>query len=311
MDFLHGRTGWAVSWIVLGAALSFAAPAFAEESDETQSEAGADVKPAPDEKGKAAAPPAKVQFDEAAAEKYLEGDFPQRVIQPALARTIERLFPTPEEAVQQAREAVQAAMSTIARTGRGFLGDMMEALVSKDKAAFDAASAQLVKAVDSRTGYWDRAIAKFFPDLVQRGRPLARVGVARAYVCSNAFLGRMLGLADGRGKAAKALRRALSRDERRVACTFVRRWAEKRAVDEFEKLIDRVHKAVKGEKLELSADAQKMADQYKRLLERELVVIVGEYRESMGRVRSAAERLAEDLPPPPKKEEANPPEKKE
>lgn len=289
--------------------------AWADEQEESEAEAEAEVTPSkPVEKVKPAAPqtqaPAQAKgWDAAIAERFLEGEFPAKVIEPAVARALSRLFLSEAEGKEQAREAVQAAMSKLAERGRELLGELFEAIVAKDRAAYEQAHANLTKSVDQRTGYWNRAVAKFFPDLVARGRPLARVGVSRAYSCSNAFLGRAMGLGETgqRRSTARALRKALTRDERREACQFVRRWAEARAVAELERVLESLRKSIeseRGEKTELPADRMKLADRIKRLLERELVTIVGDYRESMSRIRAAAEQLAEALPP--RKEEPKP-----
>ena len=227
------------------------------------------------------------------------------MLEPAVARSVTRLFLSEKEGQEQAREAVQAAMSKVAKEGRAHLADMFEAIVAKDRAAYEVALGNVIKTVDQRTGYWERAVEKFFPDLTARGRPLVRVGVTRGYTCSNVFLGRVMGASGKRGTMARAVRKAMTRNERREACVFVRRWAEGKAVANMEKLLGDLQKFVRGEKVELAAEQQKFADRIKRLLERELVTIVGGYREDMSRLRAAGERLAEELPAI-KKEEPKP-----
>ena len=254
------------SWILgLVLALGAAGPAWAEDDDEQETEtvtkpaatAAPGSQPAPVRAPKAEA---LKSWDATVAEKYLEGEFPAKVLEPAVARSVTRLFLSDKEGQEQAREAVQAAMSKVAKEGRAHLADMFEAIVAKDRAAYELALGSVIKTVDQRTGYWERAVEKFFPDLNARGRPLVRVGVTRGYTCSNVFLGRVMGASGKRGSMARAVRKAMTRNERREACVFVRRWAEEKAVANMEKLLGDLQKFVRGEKVELAAEQQKFAD---------------------------------------------------
>jgi hypothetical protein len=251
-------------------------------------------------------PASAKKFDESALSAYLEAEFPKKVIAPALGRMLGRVFRDDAEGRSQARAAIQAALSAQARQVREHLSDAVEALVNKDRAAFDSANAKLLESIMNREGFWRRAVAAIMPDLAGRARPLARVGVARNYSCDARFLGIALGLAKDPAEAAK-LARKIPRAERRQACGFVRRWAEKKAVEQAEQLVQDMAKALKGEAVDIGKEGEDAVRMIRRVLERDLIGYIGQYQESMNRVRSGLERLAEELPrPPPKAPAAEP-----
>lgn len=249
---------------------------------------------------KQAATKVEFVFDQAKLDKYLETEFPAKVIAPAIERTLTVLFRSDEDLEEQAREAVGSALTVVANKSREHFADALEAVVSKDRAAAEAAIRKLVALVDAKGGYWDRAVDRFFPAVMARARPQVRVGVGRNYRCTSAFLGETQGLgAPGSKAAASAVRKAMNLEARTKACEVVRRWAETRALAEVTKLVEAMQQLEKGATVELSETGRAQAGRFKKMLERELVTLVGGYREMMGRIRQSTERLIEELPATP------------
>jgi hypothetical protein len=237
--------------------------------------------------------------------EHLEAEFPAKVVRPAILRTLQHLFRNEVALNEQVKDSVQASLSSVARRAREHLLEMIDALNNKDRAAFDTATRKYVAVLGDRKAYLGKAVAKLLPDIAGRARPLVRVGVARNYTCDSRFLGRALGLGDD-PKAAAQTARKLNRAVRKELCTHVRQWAEKRAVVDVDKLVEDIGHEVRGEKSDLGKEGEEAVYSVRKALDRELVVYVGGYRESMDRIREGLQRLAEGLPPPPPKEEKPP-----
>lgn len=230
-------------------------------------------------------------------EEHLATEFPTKVIGPAIGVALTRVFRDDDDARGQAREAFQAALASQLGEALKILGDFAEALQNRDRAAAEAASKKLDALMSSRTGYWEKVIGKILPDVGNRLRPLVRVGLTRHYRCDTRFIGRALGL-DKDPKEASRQARQMKRFERIALCQFVRRWAESKAVAQVDKLVEDIGKSLKGEQVELTKQAERTAYQIRRVLERDLVMFVGEYKEKMDRIREALDRLTEALPRP-------------
>lgn len=227
-------------------------------------------------------------------EKYLAGSFGEKIVGTAVSDGMKRIFRGREDAANQAREAFEAALASQTTKALLLLGDLAEGLSNKDKAASMTASKKLAELLASKAGYWDSVIEKILPDVANRLRPLVRALLPTLYHCDARFLGVALGMGD-QPKTAAQKARALKHSERLDLCQRVRRWMENHALSKVDDFMVQLARDLKGEPIQLGKQGEETAAMIKKLLERELIVFVGQYRENMERIRSALERVADQF----------------